>query len=137
MSLIKWIALGALAALVLLFVFLPVVAWILVGLVVLILAVVLLVPVGADVAYIAGEFRLAARVDGFAVQLIPRKPPDPDKKPREKAGCKIYRVVHGDTLTKIANRNNTTVKKIMSVNPELTDPGFIVSGLYIYIPIGK
>ena len=60
-----------------------------------------------------------------------------DKKPREKAGCKIYRVVHGDTLTKIANRNNTTVKKIMSVNPELTDPGFIVSGLYIYIPIGK
>ena len=84
MSLIKWIALGALAALVLLFVFLPVVAWILVGLVALILAVVLLVPVGADVAYIAGEFRLAARVDGFAVQLIPRKPPDPAKKPREK-----------------------------------------------------
>ena len=58
-----------------------------------------------------------------------------DKKPREKAGCKIYRVVHGDTLTKIANRNNTTVKKIMAVNPELSDPGFIVSGLYIYIPI--
>ena len=80
----KWIALGALAALVLLFIFLPVVAWILVGLVVLILAVVLLVPVGADVAYIGGELRLAARVDGFALQLLPRKPPDPNKKPREK-----------------------------------------------------
>ena len=58
-----------------------------------------------------------------------------DKKPPEKPGCKIYKVVHGDTLTKIANRNNTTVKKIMAVNPELTDPGFIVSGLYIYIPM--
>lgn len=57
-----------------------------------------------------------------------------DKKPRAKKGCKIYRVVHGDTLTKIAGRCNTTVAKIMSVNPELTDPGFIVSGCYIYIP---
>ena len=58
-----------------------------------------------------------------------------DKKPPVKAGCKIYKVTHGDTLTKIANRNNTTVKKIMAVNPELTDAGFIVSGLYIYIPV--
>lgn len=84
MSLIKWIALGVVAALVLLFIFLPVVAWILVGLVLLILAVVLFVPVGADVAYIGGEFRLAARVDGFALQLIPKKPPDPNKPPPKK-----------------------------------------------------
>ena len=46
----------------------------------------------------------------------------------------IYKVVKGDNLTKIANRNNTTVAKIMSVNPELTSANFIVSGLYIYIP---
>lgn len=84
MSLIKWIALGALAALVLLFIFLPVVAWILVGLVLLMLAVVLFVPVGADIAYIDREFRLAARVDGFALQLIPKKPPDPNRPPRRK-----------------------------------------------------
>lgn len=58
-----------------------------------------------------------------------------DYKPREKAGCKIYRIVHGDTLSKIAGRNRTTVEKIMSVNPELTDKNFIVSGLYIYIPV--
>ena len=58
-----------------------------------------------------------------------------DKRPHEKPGCKIYKVVHGDTLTKIATRNNTTVKKIMAVNPELTDASFIVSGLYIYIPM--
>ena len=84
MSLIVWIALGVIAALVLLFIFLPVVAWILVGLVLLILAVVLLVPIGADVGYIGGEFRLAARMDGFAFQLLPKKPADPNKPPQEK-----------------------------------------------------
>ena len=56
------------------------------------------------------------------------------KMPKAKAGCKIYKIVHGDTLTKIANRNGTSVKKIMAVNPELKDAGFIVSGHYIYIP---
>ena len=49
-------------------------------------------------------------------------------------GYIVYVVQKGDTLTKIAGRYNTTVAKIMSVNPELTDPGFIVSGCYIYIP---
>lgn len=55
-------------------------------------------------------------------------------KPPAKAGCKIHKVVHGETLTKIAARYGTTVKKIMSVNPELTDSTFIVSGCYIYVP---
>ena len=81
---IVWIALGVIVALVLLFIFLPVVAWILVGLVLLMLAVVLLVPIGADVGYIGGEFRLAARMDGFAYQLLPKKPADPNKPPKEK-----------------------------------------------------
>ena len=53
---IVWIALGVIAALVLLFIFLPVVAWIIVGLVLLILAVVLLVPIGADVGYVVPVF---------------------------------------------------------------------------------
>ena len=79
-----WIALGVIAALVLLFAFLPVVAWTLVGLVLLILAVVLLVPVGADVGYVRGVFSLAARMDGFAYQLLPKKPADPNKPPKEK-----------------------------------------------------
>ena len=59
------------------------------------------------------------------------------RKPGAKAGCKIHKVVHGETLTKIATRYGTTVKKIMSVNPELTDPSFIVSGCYIYVPSGR
>ena len=78
------LALAALAVLVLLFIFLPVVAWILVGLAVLILAVVLLTPVGADIGYIGGELRLAARLDGFTLQLLPRKPEDPNKPKKEK-----------------------------------------------------
>lgn len=79
------IAIAALAALILLFIYLPVVAWILVGLVVLIIAVVLLVPIGADVAYIDEKFRLALRVDGFAIQLLPKKEKkDEEKKEEEK-----------------------------------------------------
>lgn len=88
MSLIKKIGLAALAALavlVLLFIFVPVVAWILVGLVLLILALVLFVPIGADVAYIGGEFSLAARVDGLKLQLIPRKPGGEKKKEEKPA----------------------------------------------------
>jgi len=57
------------------------------------------------------------------------------KKPADKKGCTIYRVVSGDTLTKIAARNNTTVPKIMAVNPELVNKNFIVAGCYIYIPV--
>ncbi len=82
------LALAVLAVLVLLFIFLPVVAWIIVGLVLLILAVVLLTPVGADIAYVGGEFRLAARLDGFAVQLLPKKPEDPNKPKKEKKAKK-------------------------------------------------
>ena len=57
------------------------------------------------------------------------------KKPKAKAGCKIYKVVSGDTLTKIAHRNGTTVERIMRVNSELENPNFIVAGCYIYVPV--
>lgn len=78
------IALGALAALVLLFIFLPVVAWSILGLIVLIIVLVLIVPIGADVSYIDGELRLAARANGFSFQLLPKKPGDEDKPQKEK-----------------------------------------------------
>ena len=56
------------------------------------------------------------------------------KKPAARAGRKIYRIEHGDTLIKIAHRYNTTVDKIMAMNPELKNRNFIVSGCYIYVP---
>ena len=56
------------------------------------------------------------------------------KKPAACTGRKIYRIVHGDTLIKIAHRHNTTVDKLMAINPELKSRNFIVSGCYIYVP---
>ncbi len=78
------IALGVIAFFVLLFIFLPIVAWIILGLILLILLLVLFVPVGADLSYIKGKFSLAARVDGFTIHLFPKKPADPNKSPKEK-----------------------------------------------------
>ena len=56
------------------------------------------------------------------------------KKPAERTGRKIYHIVSGDTLGKIARRNNTTVDKIMAINPELKNMNYIVAGCYIYLP---
>lgn len=78
---IKWTALGALAVMVLLFIFAPTVAWIIIGLILLLILAVLFVPIGADLAFVDGKFSLAARADGFALQLIPRK--KREKKPKE------------------------------------------------------
>lgn len=80
---IKWIALGALAVMVLLFIFAPTVAWIIIGLILLIILAVLFIPIGADLAFVDGKFTLAARADGFTLQLIPRK--QREKKPKEQA----------------------------------------------------
>ena len=57
-----------------------------------------------------------------------------DRRPREKAGCFIYRIQSGETLGKIARANGTTVERIMAVNPELKNPNFIRADAYIYIP---
>lgn len=58
-----------------------------------------------------------------------------EKKPGKKSGCEIYQIQKGDTLGKIARAKNTTVQKIMDVNPELTNRNFILIGCYIYIPV--
>ena len=56
---------AVLAAFILLCVFLPAVGLTLLGIIVLLIVLVLNVPVGADAAYIGGEFTLAARANGF------------------------------------------------------------------------
>lgn len=57
-----------------------------------------------------------------------------ESRPREKAGCFIYKIQHGNTLSGLANRYHTTVNRIMAVNPELVSRSYIVTGHYIYIP---
>lgn len=51
------------------------------GLVLVVLLIVLFVPVGADIAYEGGQFRLSAKVCGILLQLLPRKR---EKKKKEK-----------------------------------------------------
>lgn len=50
------------------------------------------------------------------------------------AGFRVYKIVPGDNLTKIARRNKTTVKRLMEINPDITNRNFIRSGFYMYIP---
>ena len=57
-----------------------------------------------------------------------------ERRPREKAGCFIYKIRRGDNLTNIARDYDTTVRAIMRVNPELENQYFSVAGCYIYIP---
>ena len=57
------------------------------GVIVLVIAAIMLVPVGADVSYIGGNFSLSAKVCGLRLRLIPRKPaeePSEPKKQKEK-----------------------------------------------------
>ena len=51
-----------------------------------------------------------------------------------KKGYFVYWIQRGDTLTKIANRFGTTVKKIVAANPTIHNPNDITADYYIYIP---
>ena len=54
----------------------------------------------------------------------------------ERAGFMVYRIARGDTLSKIARRNSTTVNDIMAANiGRIFDRNDITAGYYIYIPI--
>ena len=57
---------------------------IILGVIIAIIAAIMLVPVGADVAYEGGELRLSAKVCGMLLQLIPKPPADETKPKKEK-----------------------------------------------------
>lgn len=57
---------------------------IILGVIVAIIVAIMLVPVGADVAYEGGELRLSAKVCGILLQLIPKPPADETKPKKEK-----------------------------------------------------
>lgn len=60
---------------------------IIIGILLLLLLAILLIPVGVELGYEQETFRLAARLNGFQLQLIPRPPreekPKKEKKPRK------------------------------------------------------
>lgn len=52
-----------------------------------------------------------------------------------KAGCQVYRIIGNDTLTRIAQRFNTTVDYLMAINKGIIDnKNFIRAGFYMYVP---
>lgn len=57
---------------------------IILGVIVVLIIAIMLVPVGADVAYEGGELRLSAKVCGMLLQLIPKPPADETKPKKEK-----------------------------------------------------
>lgn len=57
---------------------------IILGVIIAIIAAIMLVPVGADVAYEGGELRLSAKVCGMLLQLIPKPPADETKPKKQK-----------------------------------------------------
>ena len=59
--------------------------WLIVlGVIVGIIALIMLIPVGADVGYENGELSVSAKVCGVMLKLLPRKPADESKPRKEK-----------------------------------------------------
>ena len=55
------------------------------------------------------------------------------KKPANKVGFSIYKIVKGDTLSGIATRYHVTEAQLMSWNPKITNKNLIYAGDYLYI----
>ena len=53
-----------------------------IGIIVAVIAAIMLIPVGADIAYEGGSFSLSAKVCGVLLQLFPR-PPEDESKPKK------------------------------------------------------
>ncbi len=52
-------------------------------------------------------------------------------------GTAQYTVQSGETLNKIANRFDITLEKLLSVNPQISDPNLILTGQVITLPAGR
>ncbi|HYI22875.1 MAG TPA: LysM domain-containing protein [Candidatus Limnocylindrales bacterium] len=61
-------------------------------------------------------------------------PGEPTEEPEPTASPRTYRIKAGDTLARIARRNDLTVADILAANPEISDPNDIFVGQIIVIP---
>ena len=57
-------------------------ALIILGIIAIIITIIMLIPIGADIAYEGGQLRISAKAAGKLIQLVPRPPKD-DSKPKE------------------------------------------------------
>lgn len=60
------------------------VALIILGIIVLIITIIMLVPIGADIAYESGELRVSAKAAGVLFQIFPKNPEEGSKSHKEK-----------------------------------------------------
>lgn len=60
------------------------IALIIIGVIVAIIAAIMLIPVGADISYEDGQFALSAKACGILLQLFPKPPVDESKPKKEK-----------------------------------------------------
>lgn len=60
------------------------VALIILGIIALIITIIMLVPIGADIAYEGGELRVSAKAAGVLFQIFPKNPEDESKPHKEK-----------------------------------------------------
>lgn len=59
-------------------------ALIIIGILVAIIALIMIIPIGADIGYEDGELRVSAKAAGILLQLIPKPPKDETKPKKEK-----------------------------------------------------
>ncbi len=62
-------------------------------------------------------------------------PGEPTEEPEPTASPRTYTIKRGDTLARIARRNDLTVADILAANPDITDPNDIFVGQIIIIPL--
>ena len=74
------------------------------------------------------------RIAGYGHPRYTDTQTDPVEAPSEEPAT--YKVVAGDTLTKIASRFGTTVQALVTIN-KLKDPNLIIIGQILKIPEGK
>ena len=55
----------------------------------------------------------------------------------KKDGFEVYKILPGNTLTRIANKFHTTVDYLVLINPSITDRNDITAGRYMYVPKQK
>lgn len=63
------------------------------------------------------------------IPLPPKDPPAIVQKAEVK-----HKIIKGDTLTKIAKDNNTTVERLFDKNTQISDPDVLIIGIEITIP---
>ena len=84
-------------------------ALIIIGILVAIIALIMIIPIGADIGYEDGELRVSAKAAGILLQLIPKPPkdetkPKKEKKPKEKKPLNFSKEEIFSLVKKVLNK---------------------------------